>query len=39
VHKDLGTFDAGGTVRFSLGPFSSATDIDAVLQAMTAIAG
>ena len=39
VHKDLGTFDGGGTVRFSLGPFSTEADIDAALRAMTAIAG
>jgi len=39
VHKDLGTFEGGGTVRFSLGPFTSENDIDAALQAMATITG
>lgn len=37
VHEDLGT-SGDGTIRFSLGPFTSETDIDAVVLAMTAIA-
>ena len=37
VHKAMGTYPDGG-VRFSLGPFSTAADIDAAIDAMTAIA-
>lgn len=38
VHRDLGTNPHGG-VRFSLGPFTTRTDIDAAIEAMTRIAG
>jgi selenocysteine lyase/cysteine desulfurase len=37
VHKAMGTYP-DGAVRFSLGPFSTAVDIDAAIDAMTAIA-
>jgi cysteine desulfurase family protein len=37
VHEDLGTSDYG-TIRFSLGPFTTEADIDAAVLAMTAIA-
>ncbi len=37
VHEDLGTL-ANGTIRFSLGPFTSEADIDSAVRAMTAIA-
>ena len=37
VHQAMGTYPDGG-VRFSLGPFSTATDIDAAIDAMVAIA-
>lgn len=36
VHQDLGTSPKGG-VRFSLGPFNTAEEIDKTLEAMTAI--
>jgi cysteine desulfurase family protein len=38
VHLDLGTHPHG-SVRFSLGPFTSSGDIDAAIDAMTEIAG
>jgi cysteine desulfurase family protein len=38
AHEDLGTF-ADGTIRFSLGPFTTEADIDAAIRAMAAIAG
>ena len=37
AHKTLGTFP-GGTVRFSLGPFTTEEEIDAALSAIRAIA-
>jgi cysteine desulfurase/selenocysteine lyase len=36
VHRDLGTID-GGAVRFSLGAFNTADDIDRAIEAMRAI--
>jgi selenocysteine lyase/cysteine desulfurase len=38
MHRALGTLDAGGTIRFSLGAFTSASEIAAAVQAATAIA-
>ena len=38
AHRTIGTFP-GGTVRFSLGAFSSAADVDAALEAVAAVAG
>lgn len=37
VHRDLGTTDRG-TVRFSLGGFTPADEIDLAIEAMPAIA-
>jgi cysteine desulfurase / selenocysteine lyase len=34
VHRHLGTFETGGTVRFSVGPFTTTDDIDAALSAL-----
>ncbi len=39
VHKAIGTFDAGGTVRLSVGPFTTPAEIDAALAALREIAG
>ena len=38
AHRTLGTYPAG-TVRFSLGPFNTAEDIDAAADAVAALAG
>jgi cysteine desulfurase family protein len=38
LHESLG-LSHSGTIRFSLGPFTSKSDIEAVIAAMTAIAG
>jgi cysteine desulfurase / selenocysteine lyase len=38
VHQDLGTDLSGGTVRLSLGPFTTEADIDAALVAVREIA-
>jgi cysteine desulfurase family protein len=38
MHKSLGTQQAGGTVRFSLGPFTSEAEIDATIEAVAEIA-
>jgi selenocysteine lyase/cysteine desulfurase len=38
AHKAMGTYPEGG-VRFSLGPFSTAGDIDAAVKAMAEITG
>jgi selenocysteine lyase/cysteine desulfurase len=38
VHQDLGTDLKGGTIRLSLGPFTTETDIDAALNAVREIA-
>ena len=38
MHRALGTLASGGTVRFSLGPLTTANEIDAALAAMNEIA-
>jgi len=38
VHQALGTFDRGGTVRFSVGPFTQPEDIQSAIEAMRQIA-
>ena len=38
VHTDLGSLQSGA-IRFSLGPFTTETDIDEAIRAMTIIAG
>jgi selenocysteine lyase/cysteine desulfurase len=37
IHKAIGTLDRGGTVRFSVGPFNTADDIDAAVNAVKEI--
>lgn len=39
MHRAIGTLDTGGTVRFSLGPFTTADEIDAAVAAVREIAG
>jgi selenocysteine lyase/cysteine desulfurase len=39
MHRSLGTADRGGTVRFSLGPFTTAEDIDAAAEAIEQAGG
>jgi selenocysteine lyase/cysteine desulfurase len=38
MHQALGTLEHGGTVRFSIGPFNTAADIDAAIQAVRELA-
>ena len=38
VHRSLGTLEAGGTVRASVGPFTTEADVDALLTALLMIA-
>ena len=38
MHRTLGTIEQGGTVRFSVGPFNTAGDIDAALAGISEIA-
>jgi cysteine desulfurase family protein len=38
IHRSLGTFEDGGTVRVSPGPFSTESDMDALLTALKEIA-
>ena len=38
MHRALGTTAGGGTVRFSLGPFNTAADVDAAVSAMGELA-
>jgi selenocysteine lyase/cysteine desulfurase len=38
VHRAIGSFDSGGTVRFSVGPFTTATDVAAAIDALEEIA-
>jgi cysteine desulfurase/selenocysteine lyase len=38
MHASLGTIASGGTVRFSLGPFTTDSDIDAAVEAMAEMA-
>ncbi len=37
VHRSLGTLESGGTVRASIGPFTTEADIDALLTALMMI--
>ena len=39
IHKSLGTMDNGGTVRFSLGAFSTDSDIETTIAAVADISG
>jgi cysteine desulfurase family protein len=39
IHRALGTLSGGGTVRISVGPFTTPTDIEAVIAALSQIAG
>jgi len=39
VHRAIGSFAVGGTVRFSFGPFTTADDIDAAVTALKEISG
>ena len=39
IHRGLGTADAGGTLRFSLGPFVTDADLDAAIRAVRSLAG
>lgn len=39
MHEALATQAGGGTVRFSLGPFTTATEIDATIAALAELAG
>jgi cysteine desulfurase / selenocysteine lyase len=39
VHRWLGTLDGGGTVRFSVGPFTTASEIDHALASVREMAG
>jgi cysteine desulfurase family protein len=39
AHKCLGTFESGGTVRLSAGPFTTAEEIDQAVQALRALGG
>ena len=38
VHENIGTFDIHGTVRFSVGAFTTEQDIDTAIQAVKEIA-
>jgi cysteine desulfurase/selenocysteine lyase len=38
MHQALNTAQAGGTIRFSLGPFNTAADIDTTIRALAEIA-
>jgi selenocysteine lyase/cysteine desulfurase len=38
VHKQLGIADAGGAVRFSIGPFNTDGHIDTAIEAISEIA-
>ena len=39
AHRSIGTFDSGGTVRLSAGPFTTPSEIDAAVAACREIAG
>lgn len=39
VHRALGTIDRGGTIRFSVGPFTSTSDIDQALASVRELCG
>jgi selenocysteine lyase/cysteine desulfurase len=38
IHRRIGSFDRGGTVRFSVGPFTTPAEIDAAVTAVREIA-
>lgn len=38
MHRAMGTLDRGGTVRLSLGPFTTTEEVDAAAQAVVALA-
>jgi cysteine desulfurase / selenocysteine lyase len=38
MHESLGTLESGGTVRFSLGAFTTEADVDAAIEAVAEIA-
>ncbi len=38
MHEALGTLETGGTVRMSIGPFNTAEDIEAAVEAVAALA-
>ena len=37
VHRAAGTFESGGTLRLSVGPFTTAAEIDATCAAVAAV--
>lgn len=39
AHRVLGTFDHGGTIRLSVGPFTTTDDVDTACSALSQIAG
>jgi len=39
VHRWLGTVDSGGTIRFSIGPFTTTSDIDHAIASVRELAG
>lgn len=39
AHRAIGTFELGGTVRLSVGPFTTTDDIDSVCSALSQITG
>jgi selenocysteine lyase/cysteine desulfurase len=39
AHRTIGTFDAGGTVRFSVGAFSTPGDVEGAVAALRQLAG
>ena len=39
AHRALGTFASGGTVRFSVGPWTTSADVDSAIEALTQITG
>jgi selenocysteine lyase/cysteine desulfurase len=39
AHRAIGSFDAGGTVRLSVGPFTTSDDVAAAIDALRQIAG
>ena len=39
VHRAIGSFELGGTVRLSVGPFTTAAEISAAIEAIEQIAG
>jgi cysteine desulfurase/selenocysteine lyase len=39
AHRAIGSFETGGTVRLSVGPFSTTEDVGAAIEALSQIAG